>query len=104
MKLNYFFFDKVHSFIINKSRRKSNKILKQNKNIEYNNLSKNNSTSNNTPKKPKGLENFSLNCYMNSLCQCLYNITELRTELLNPNEFDPKKKPVTNALSQIFNG
>ena len=32
---------------------------------------------------PKGLENFSYNCYINSLLQCLFYIPKLRNSFIN---------------------
>lgn len=34
---------------------------------------------------PKGLENFSLNCYMNSILQCLFYCKEFREKIINMN-------------------
>ena len=54
------------------------------------------------PDAPKGLENFSLNCYMNSLLQCFYHIKGLRTSFIDPSKFDKKKQKVCYFLSEVM--
>ena len=53
-------------------------------------------------KKPKGLLNLGLSCYMNSLLQCLYYIPELR-EYFIENKESFNEKPICKALSEIMN-
>ena len=52
---------------------------------------------------PKGLENFSLNCYMNSLLQCFYHIKGLRNNFIEPSEFSKENQKVCYALSEVMN-
>ena len=53
-------------------------------------------------KKPKGLLNLGLSCYMNSLLQCLYYIPELR-EYFIENKESFNEKPICKALAEIMN-
>ena len=52
-------------------------------------------------KKPLGLYNFQLNCYMNSTIQCLFSMKEFRNYFLNK-KFNKEEKPVSNELNIIF--
>ena len=54
--------------------------------------------------KPKGLLNLNLNCYMNSLLQCLYYIKEFREYFINNVENFKEDKPVCKALAKVMNG
>ena len=56
------------------------------------------------PETPKGLNNFALNCYMNSLLQCLYHIKGLRTSFIDPTKFSPKTQKVCYYLSEVMKG
>ena len=56
------------------------------------------------PNRPKGLSNFSLNCYMNSLLQCFYHIKGLRTNFIDPSKFSTETQKVCHALSEVMNG
>ncbi len=56
------------------------------------------------PETPKGLKNFALNCYMNSLLQCLYHIKGLRTSFIDPTKFSPKTQKVCYYLSEVMKG
>ena len=56
------------------------------------------------PDTPKGLNNFSLNCYMNSLLQCFYHMKGLRTKFINPLKFSPETQKVCYALSVVMKG
>ena len=67
--------------------------------IENKSLLNSNSSSN----KPKGLYNLGLSCYMNSILQCLFYITELRNYFIN-NRKEFYNKPVCNALSEVMYG
>ena len=52
--------------------------------------------------KPKGLENFNYNCYMNSLLQCLFYLKEFRNYFLT-NNFE-KNQLVCLAMKDVMNG
>ena len=53
--------------------------------------------------KPKGLYNIGLNCYMNSLLQCLFYIKELRENFIkNQNEFTDDQ-PICKAFAEVMN-
>ena len=53
--------------------------------------------------KPKGLYNFSLNSYMNSLLQCLFYIKELREYFIkNQNKFISKQQ-ICKAFAEVMN-
>ena len=52
--------------------------------------------------KPKGLENFNYNCYMNSLLQCLFYLKEFRNYFL-ANTFE-KKQLMCLAMKDVMNG
>ena len=54
--------------------------------------------------KPKGLKNFGLRCYMNSLLQCFYYIPELRTYFITNKDTFNDKQPVCQALAESING
>jgi ubiquitin C-terminal hydrolase len=56
------------------------------------------------PDKPKGLYNFSLNCYMNSLLQCFYHIKGLRTSFIDPKQFSEETQKVCHSLSEVMKG
>ena len=56
------------------------------------------------PNSPKGLSNFSLNCYMNSILQCLYHIKQLRTSFIKPENFDKETQKVCYNFSKVING
>ena len=56
------------------------------------------------PETPKGLNNFALNCYMNSLLQCLYHIKGLRTSFIESTEFSPTTQKVCYYLSEVMKG
>ena len=54
---------------------------------------------------PKGIRNIGLNCYMNSLIQCLFNIEELREyfiKQLNQGKFNKKKQPICYSFAKIM--
>ena len=93
-------------------------IKKSNNKTNLTNLSNDSSTSENSlnineknqkkiiklPNSPKGLENFSLNCYMNSILQCLYHVKQLRTSFINPNIFSQKTQKICYNFSKIMYG
>ena len=56
------------------------------------------------PDIPKGLNNFSLNCYMNSLLQCLYHIKGLRTSFIDPSKYSKETQKVCYSLSEVMVG
>jgi len=56
------------------------------------------------PKKPKGLNNFALNCYMNSLLQCFYHIKGLRTSFIDPSKYSSDNQKVCHSLSEVMEG
>ena len=51
---------------------------------------------------PKGLNNFSLNCYMNSLLQCFYHIKGLRTSFIDPSKYSSDNQKVCHSLSEVM--
>ena len=53
-------------------------------------------------KEPKGLINESLNCYTNSLLQCLYYIREFRNFFINHRKDFSKNQQVCIALSEVM--
>ena len=52
--------------------------------------------------KPKGLENFNLNCYMNSLLQCLFYLKDFRKFFLE-NNFE-KNQLICQAMKDVMIG
>ena len=54
---------------------------------------------------PKGIKNLGLNCYMNSLLQCLFNIEELREfflKELKEKKFKKKQQPICYRFAKIM--
>jgi len=51
--------------------------------------------------KPIGLKNINLNCYMNSVVQCLFHLTKFRDYFIN-NNFSKEDKPVSFELKNIM--
>ena len=54
---------------------------------------------------PKGIRNLGLTCYMNSLLQCLFNITELREAFIygfKNKKFDKKKQPINYNFAKVM--
>ena len=54
--------------------------------------------------KPKGLYNLGLNCYMNSLLQCLYYIKELREYFIENKTKFTDEQPTCKALAEVMDG
>jgi ubiquitin C-terminal hydrolase len=54
--------------------------------------------------EPKGLYNFSLNCYMNSLLQCFYHIKGLRASFIDPSKYSKETQKVCYSLSEVMKG
>ena len=54
------------------------------------------------PEKPKGLNEFSLNCNMNSLIQCFYHMKSLRKNFMDPTLYSSEKQKVCHSLSDIM--
>ena len=52
--------------------------------------------------KPLGLFNVDLNCYMNSVIQCLFYVPEYREYFINKTNFSNIEQPVSYELSNIF--
>ena len=50
---------------------------------------------------PKGIQNLGLNCYMDSLLQCLFNVPELREYFIN-GEFDKNTQPICFYFSKVM--
>ena len=50
---------------------------------------------------PKGIKNLGLNCYMDSLLQCLFNIPELRDDFIKK-KFDKTKQPLSYYFSKVM--
>ena len=55
-------------------------------------------------KKPKGIMNLGLSCYMNSLLQCLYYIKELREFFINNKDKFNEEQKVCKAFAEVMNG
>jgi hypothetical protein len=55
------------------------------------------------PENPKGLNDFSSNCNMNSLLQCFYHIKSLRKSFMDPSKYSPETQKVCHSLSEIMN-
>ena len=53
---------------------------------------------------PKGLNNFSINDYMNSLLQCFYHIKGLRTGFIDPLKYSSDNQKVCHSLSEVMKG
>ena len=51
---------------------------------------------------PKGLVNCGTNCYMNSIIQCLFYLTEFRDEIINKNYNE--NQPISLAFQKVING
>ena len=77
------------------------KYNKQNKNSEENFEEENYEIVN---KKPKGLVNLGLNCYMNSLLQCLFYIKELREHFIENKDKFNENQPVCKAFAEVMDG
>ena len=50
---------------------------------------------------PKGIKNLGLNCYMDSLLQCLFNVPELREYFIN-GEFNKNTQPICYYFSKVM--
>ena len=97
----------------NENRANNLKVQKEFDHLENNNKKSNKNNlcpikeieeKNNKENKPKGLYNFDLNCYMNSLLQCLFYIKDLRQYFIkNQNKFTDKQ-PVCRAFAEVMNG
>ena len=93
-----------------KSNYNSNEENNHSENITQNNekesIINNNNFNNNLniiSYKPKGLVNLGLSCYMNSIIQCFFYIIKLRDFfILNKNNFDDEKQPISYALSEVM--
>ena len=84
----------------------TNSSSPRNRNIEIKQYKKSNKQENiiELPDKPKGLYNFSLNCYMNSLLQCFYHIKGLRTSFIEPSNYSEEDQKVCHSLSEVMQG
>ena len=89
--LNFSFISKITSTL-----RQENIKLKESKNKKENIIE--------LPDKPKGLNNFSLNCYMNSFLQCFYHIKGLRTSFIDPSNYSEETQKVCHSLSEVMKG
>ena len=85
---------------------------KQILNIEYEKESKSKQIDNqkyipneeNNNKKPKGLLNLGLSCYMNSLLQCLYHIKELREYFIKNKDNYNQEQKVCKEFAKVMYG
>ena len=85
-KNNNFVINKKNNFTIKKIKKKApNELAKKKDNI-------------------KGLNNFSLNCYMNSLLQCFYHIKDLREGFIDPKQFSKNDQKVCYSLAEVMKG
>ena len=71
-------------------------VLRKESNIDLNKEKNSNKI------EPKGLVNFGLNCYMNSLLQCLYYIKELREEFIMKKNDYRKDQNVCKAFAEVM--
>ena len=83
-----------------KEENEKNVLIKKNQNKNYVNESSINKNAN----KPKGLVNFGLNCYMNSLLQCLFFIKELREEFINKKDEYNNDQKVCKVFAEVMYG
>ena len=93
----------------NKKKQNNIKLIKyENIDNDDDNYNKNNILINNINPvniknyKPKGLENFNCNCYMNSLLQCLFYLKEFRQFFLD-NKFE-KEQLICQAMKDVVIG
>ena len=106
IKFNYYNIDKSNFSIINKCANKSNNssLSKSTENFSFISNSCADTVASDLPKNPKGLQNFALNCYMNSLLQCFYHIKGLRRDFISPLKYDKKEQKVCYTLSEVMEG
>ena len=97
---------KTRSLQKNKDLKFNNNILDKNKEKEKkskysNSLEKIKEI--NKDEKPKGLYNLGLNCYMNSLIQCLFYIKEFREYFIENEKDFGDEKPICRAFAEVMN-
>ena len=90
----------------NKNNESIDSLLTQDSSINFSLISKPNVSKDTIqlPNNPKGLDNFSLNCYMNSLLQCFYHIKGLRSSFIDPSKYSSEDQKVCHSLSEVMNG
>ena len=90
----------------NKSNESTDTLLTQDTSINFSLISKPNMPKDiiQLPNNPKGLYNFSLNCYMNSLLQCFYHIKGLRSSFIDPSKYSSDDQKVCHSLSEVMKG
>ena len=106
IKFNDYKINKSFYTIVSEYTKKSydSSLSKSNKNFSLISNSRVETDISDLPKNPKGLQNFALNCYMNSLLQCFYHIKGFRKSFINPLKYDEEEQKVCYTLSQVMEG
>ena len=92
IKNNNFIIEEINTININKDE-ESDKSEEEEEELDDN------------PHYPKGIKNLGLNCYMNSLLQCLFNIEELREHFLKElkeGKINKKQHPISYRFAKTM--